>query len=115
MRTRTGAETAPTETGPPGSGRHRAEEPRSLRQGLLYCLAVFISMRVILSLLALVSIALLTNAGALSEGARNAAGIPGPVSVPGWPAHALTPGWHNLWTAWEREDALWFLRIATGG
>ena len=34
---------------------------------------------------------------------------------PGWPAHAVTPGWHNVFTSWEREDALWFLRIATGG
>ena len=44
--------------------------------GLLYCLAVFVSMRLALSLLALVSIALLTNAGALSEGVRNAAQHP---------------------------------------
>jgi hypothetical protein len=39
-----------------------------------------------------------------------------PVSVPGWPARPLPdPGWHNLFTAWERFDALWFLRIADGG
>ena len=39
-----------------------------------------------------------------------------PVSVPGWPAHpAPDPGWHNLFTAWERFDALWFLRIADSG
>jgi hypothetical protein len=39
-----------------------------------------------------------------------------PVSVPGWPARALPdPGWHNLFTAWERFDTLWFLRIADGG
>jgi hypothetical protein len=115
VRTRAGGDTAPAEAGTRDAGRDRAEERRSLRQGLLYCLAVFVSMRVLLSLLALVSIALLSNAGALSEGVRHAAGIPGPVSVPGWPAHAITPGWHNVWTAWEREDALWFLRIATGG
>jgi hypothetical protein len=38
-----------------------------------------------------------------------------PVNVPGWPASTITPGWHNLITAWERFDALWFLRIATAG
>jgi hypothetical protein len=39
-----------------------------------------------------------------------------PVGVPGWPANAVPdPGWHNLFTAWERFDALWFLRIAEGG
>ena len=39
-----------------------------------------------------------------------------PVGVPGWPANPLPdPGWHHLFTAWERFDALWFLRIADGG
>ncbi len=39
-----------------------------------------------------------------------------PVSVPGWPARPLPdPGWHTLFTAWERFDALWFLRIAEDG
>ena len=37
------------------------------------------------------------------------------VGVPGWPAPPLDPGWHNAFTAWERFDALWFLRIAEGG
>ncbi|HSJ50144.1 MAG TPA: mannosyltransferase family protein, partial [Actinomycetota bacterium] len=39
-----------------------------------------------------------------------------PVGVPGWPARPVPdPGWHNAFTAWERFDALWFLRIADGG
>jgi hypothetical protein len=39
-----------------------------------------------------------------------------PVGVPGWPAHPIPdPGWQNLFTAWERFDALWFLRIADSG
>jgi mannosyltransferase PIG-V len=39
-----------------------------------------------------------------------------PVAVPGWPAPPLADGgWHNLFTAWERFDALWFLRIADTG
>jgi hypothetical protein len=37
------------------------------------------------------------------------------VGVPGWPAPALDPGWQNAFTAWERFDALWFLRIAESG
>jgi hypothetical protein len=39
-----------------------------------------------------------------------------PVGVPGWPANPIPdPGWQNLFTAWERFDALWFLRIADAG
>ncbi len=39
-----------------------------------------------------------------------------PVSVPGWPAPPFADGgWHNIFTAWERFDALWFLRIAADG
>ena len=39
-----------------------------------------------------------------------------PVGVPGWRANAVPdPGWHNLFAAWERFDALWFLRIADEG
>jgi hypothetical protein len=38
-----------------------------------------------------------------------------PVSVPGHAAHALTPGWHNLLTAGDRADALWYQRIADSG
>jgi len=37
------------------------------------------------------------------------------VPVPGWAADPITPGWHNLITALTRDDALWFLRIATSG
>jgi multiple sugar transport system substrate-binding protein len=38
-----------------------------------------------------------------------------PADVPGWPAPPDTGGWHNLVTAWERWDGLWFLRIASDG
>ena len=37
-----------------------------------------------------------------------------PVSVPGWAAPSMS-GWHVLFTAWERFDALWFLRVASSG
>jgi hypothetical protein len=33
----------------------------------------------------------------------------------GYPAPLLTPGWHMLATATERQDALWFFRIAEDG
>ena len=39
----------------------------------------------------------------------------GAVGVPGWSAPAFHPGWQNAFTAWERFDALWFLRIAESG
>lgn len=38
-----------------------------------------------------------------------------PVDVPGWPATSPSASWHHVFTAWERHDALWFLRIASTG
>ena len=35
--------------------------------------------------------------------------------MPGWPAQPVDLGWQNAFTAWERFDALWYLRIAEGG
>lgn len=89
----------------------RQTERARIVRGIRYCLAVFLSVRVALSMLALLAVALLPHSSAIGE----AAGIPVPVNVPGWPAPRITPGWHNLITAWERFDALWFLRIATAG
>jgi hypothetical protein len=37
------------------------------------------------------------------------------VNVPGWIAPPLGHGWHDVFAAFERQDALWFLRIATTG
>jgi len=73
-----------------------------LRRALLWSLAVFLVLRVALSLLALAGIGLVPN-------------IDNEVGVPGWPAPELSQGWHNLVTAWERFDALWFLRIGSDG
>lgn len=90
----------------------RETERQRIRRGILYCLRVFLSMRVGLWVLGLVAVALLPHPGpAVSE----AAGIPLPVGVPGWDAQQIAPGWHNLVTAFERFDALWFLRIADTG
>jgi hypothetical protein len=90
----------------------RDEERARIRRGLRYCVTVFIALRVGLTVLGLAGVALLPHPG---EAASAAAGIPGPVGVPGWPAPPITPGWHNAVTSFERFDGLWFLRIATGG
>jgi hypothetical protein len=73
-----------------------------LRQGLRYCLWVFLGVRVAVSLLSVVGVGLipLHKAG---------------VDVPGWPSPVITPGWHNAFTALERQDAQWFFRIADTG
>lgn len=74
----------------------------SLREGFVFALRVFLGVRIGLLVL-----------GLLSPGLFPALE---PVSVPGWPATPLPdPGWHNLFTVWERFDALWFLRIADQG
>jgi hypothetical protein len=75
---------------------------RSRRDGLWFCVKVFLGVRLGLFVLGLVSVALFPPLD--------------PVSVPGWLAHQIPdPGWHNLFTAWERFDGLWFLRIAAEG
>jgi len=72
------------------------------REGIRYCLTVFLAVRVGLFVLGLAAVALIPPLG--------------PVSVPGWPAQPLPdPGWHNVFTSFERMDALWFLRIASDG
>ncbi len=79
----------------------RGRIPPELTTALLYCLKVFLLVRLGLALLAVVGVALVPP----NE----------PAGVPGWPAPDLTPGWHNLFTSWERWDGLWFLRIASAG
>jgi hypothetical protein len=80
----------------------RDAERARIRRGLTYCLWVFLGLRVGLSVVALAGVGLLPS-------------IDNAVGPAGWPASEVTPGWHNLVTAWERFDALWFLRIAIGG
>jgi len=102
----------------PASGRHvrpgrrppsgSAERAR-IREGILYCLKVFLALRLGLFVLGLVATAIFL------PHSSHPGVLPPPVDVPGWPAHEITPGWHNLFTSFERQDALWFLRIATDG
>ena len=98
---------ARTRSGMPATERTR------IKEGVWYCLKVFVALRIGLFVLALVATALLPVHRVYS--ANVTPPVPGPVSVPGWPAHETTPGLHNLVTAWERFDGLWFLRIATKG
>lgn len=72
------------------------------REAIRYPLTVFVAVRVGLFVLGLVGLGVFRPLA--------------PVSVPGWDAPPFPdPGWHNLFTAWERFDALWFLRIAADG
>jgi hypothetical protein len=92
-----------TEERPTTPGAERAEDDRArIRRGLRYCLWVFLGLRVGLSLIALAGVGLVPD-------------IDNAVGPPGWPGEAVSPGWHNVVTAWERFDGLWFLRIATDG
>lgn len=92
-----------TTAGTQEHSRHdETEDPTgSIRDGFLYCLKVFVGVRLGLALLALLATALVQPLPA--------------TGLEGWPAPAIGPGWGNLFSAWERWDALWFLRIATGG
>lgn len=83
------------------------------REDVAYCVKVFLALRLGLLLIGLVGVGLLPNAAGI-PGAEDL-GIPGPVGVPGWAAGGITQGWHNLFTSFERFDALWFLRIADTG
>ncbi len=82
------------------SGGHDGSRERALR-ALRFCLFAFVGLRVAMFLIGVVGVTLFRPLGG--------------VGVPGWPAPALDPGWQNAFTAWERFDALWFLRIAESG
>ena len=71
--------------------------PRAIR----FCLLAFVGLRLAMFLIGLIGVGLFQP---LHQ-----------VGVPGWPANPSDPGWQNMFTAWERFDALWFLRIADGG
>jgi len=70
-------------------------------RAIRYCVIAFVGLRLAMFLIGLFGVALFPP---LRQ-----------VGVPGWPANPPDPGWQNVFTAWERFDALWFLRIAQGG
>jgi hypothetical protein len=74
---------------------------RRLRDGLRPCLAVFFAARIGLSLLSVVAVGLIEPLD--------------PVDVPGRPGPPATQGWHNAIDATERQDAVWYLRLADEG
>jgi hypothetical protein len=76
-------------------------ERRRLRDGWRPCLAVFVAARIGLSIVSVVGVGLLEPRS--------------PVDVPGRPAPAATPGWHNAIDATERQDAIWYLRLSAEG
>lgn len=79
-----------------------ATEPARLREALRAVLPTFLAVRLGSFVIGLLSAGLFPPLGG--------------VSVPGWPAPPMPdPGWHAAFTAWERFDALWFLRIAERG
>jgi mannosyltransferase PIG-V len=74
---------------------------RRLRDGLRPCLAVFLAARIGLSLLSVVAVHLIEPLQ--------------PVDVPGRAGPPATEGWHNAIDATERQDAVWYLRLADEG
>jgi Mannosyltransferase (PIG-V) len=80
-----------------------ATAPR-IRDGLRDAAWAFIGARLLVSAISVI------GGGAI---------FPLPIGQPptdaGFPAPVLTPGWHMLFTATQRQDAAWFLRLATVG
>lgn len=70
-------------------------------RALAYCGRVYLAVRVGLFVVGMLAVALLPAQGA--------------VQVPGYRLQAPSVGWHALFTAWERWDVLWYLRIAQSG
>ena len=84
----------------PRAGARPAEV--RLHDGLRDSLLMFLAVRIGFSLLGVVAIGVI-------------APREGPPAVVGWPIAPVTTGWHTLVTAAERQDAAWFLAIATRG
>jgi hypothetical protein len=83
-----------------GSRRSEAASRMPAREVIRSCVLAFVGARVLVG----ISVALAgTQATLRAQG------------VPGWPAPPLHPGWTEAFSALERFDALWFLRIASGG
>jgi Gpi18-like mannosyltransferase len=98
-------EPEPADVASAGPPSHRSADTVNARERILrairFCLLSFVGLRIAMVLIGIVGVSLFPP---LPE-----------VGVPGWPAAPVDPGWQNAFTAWERFDALWFLRIAEGG
>lgn len=73
-----------------------------LRDGVRDSLVVFVAVRVGFSVLGYLALGVIASRQ----------GVP---AVAGWPIGASSSAWHALVTAAERQDAAWFLAIATRG
>lgn len=73
-----------------------------LRDGVRDSLLVYVGVRLGFSLLGVLAVSVIA--------ARE-----GPPAVAGWPIATVESGWHAALTAAERQDAAWFLAIATRG
>lgn len=92
---------APSAASPPADGPPRRRRLRpEVVEALRWCALVYVPLRIGLSVLAVVSLGLVPS---LEK-----------VGVPGWDP-PTSGGWALLVTAWERGDALWYLRIAESG
>jgi hypothetical protein len=76
-------------------------EASGWREPFLYCLRVYLIVRAAVFALGLLAMGLVPL---YAQGA-----------VPGWNGPKPVAGWSNAITAWERADALWYLRIASSG
>ncbi|HXJ65541.1 MAG TPA: hypothetical protein VNN79_17435, partial [Actinomycetota bacterium] len=102
MKTRPEAAHARRSTGL--AARLRSSGPdESTWEGIRYCLVVFLAVRIGLWVLGLVAMGTLPHTVT-------------PVVPPGWSTPQYSgSSLHLFFTAWERADGLWFLRIADGG
>jgi hypothetical protein len=78
----------------------RAERQRIV-EAVRFCVVAFLGLRITMSVIGLAADGLIPSHGL--------------VPVPGWTPSSEGPGWFSLLGAWERFDALWFLRIAETG
>ncbi|MGA9159683.1 MAG: mannosyltransferase family protein [Actinomycetota bacterium] len=94
----------PRDRGPnhrPSVSLGNSEARERIKRAVRFCLLAFVGLRIAMLVIGVVGVTLFPPLRS--------------VGVPGWPAHAVDPGWQNAFTAWERFDALWFLRIAESG
>ncbi|MDQ3878495.1 MAG: hypothetical protein M3290_09140 [Actinomycetota bacterium] len=84
-----------SQTAPAAEGERAGVPKRRLDASFTYCLKVFIALRLGLWLIGLLAVALLTPNPGVGQ--------------------AVTPGWHNLFTAWNQWDVGWYMKIAAHG
>jgi len=86
-------------TAPPSADREQRQLDARLRDGVGFCAVVFVGVRLLLSLVAVVAVGTVHPPSTATSGAETSA----------------TTGWHNFVDGTERWDAGWFERIARDG